>query len=177
MENLAIDMNDEAIDQLGRIVATKIKEKSPEERPELVKKVFDAVYATKDDKFERLIGFLRNTHEDIDEETRSTLKLHIQQICQQANIDSNNKAESIVCSTNPTNSNVVSEIETVASAPQLHPRNGLDINGTIGRNVRILVGLHYGMMAKVADLKHNMIIVQFADGKTIKYLKKHLEFL
>lgn len=174
MDNLINEMTGESFEHIGRLVVAKLNEKSPDERRVVVQKIFDAIYAPitpNDERLDRLVGFVRDMYDGLSEEAKKAMTLQIQTVCMQAQTkceNSNNNTE---------NFGYLANQPPVEAVPYVTTPRWLNKDKKIGKKVRVLVGLQYGMIAQVDGFDHDMVLVKSADGKITKYLKKHVEYL
>lgn len=168
MDNLILEMTGESIDHIGQLVVSKLNQKNPNERRDIINKIFDALYEPiipKDEKLERVIGFLREMYENYDEETKKSLRLKIQQLCMETNNEHDSIGSTDALANGPT-------VTAFAGGPKW-----LNKNKKLGKSVKILVGTQLGTIAQVHRFDHNNVFVKLADGKTVKYLLKHVQFM
>lgn len=172
MDNLILEMTGESIDHIGQLVVSKLNQKDPNERREIINKIFNALYEPiipKDDKLERVIGFLREMYGNYDEETQKSLRYNIQTLCMETETHDNNSG------------NIVDNIGIAANNANRMTFAGeprwMGKNKKVGKSVKILVGMQYGTIAQVDSFDQDKVLVKLANGKTVKYMQKHLQFL
>lgn len=84
MDNLIRDMNKEGFEHIAQLFVAKILQKSREEQLQVVNTVIDALYAPhqpRNERLERLFGFLREIFDGLDDETSKLLTRKIMKIC------------------------------------------------------------------------------------------------
>lgn len=166
-------MTDESFEHIGNLVVTKLKQKQADEHRIAVNKIFDAIYAPVtpvDNRLEHLIGLIRETYYDFsdNDEEKKSFTAQIRKVCMPKAHDNNANVENF---------------SGIANQPgDYHqcytaPAKWYDRNQKVGKKVRILIGSHIGTIALVDGIDNNMLSIQLADGKIVKYLYKHIEFL
>lgn len=172
MDFLVNEMTDESFEHIGKLVVAKLKEKQKDEQRIAVNQIFDAIYAPVtplDNRLERLIGFIREAYSDLGEsdEAKKTFAAQMRKACMQLGSlphDNNANFENIPIVANQ-------------NADCVAPTKWYDRSQKLGKKVRILIGSNVGTIARVDGIDNNMLSVQLADGKIIKYKYKHIEFL
>lgn len=165
-------MSNESIEFLGQLVVNQVMQKNMEERCQVVNKIFDALYepyVPKNEKLERLIGFLRDMYDGLDEATTKSLTLKIQQICMDVRTKYDSK------DTNNTAPLIADNINKASFANTCRIVGGQ--NRKIDKAVRIKVGSLCGTIGHVNDVLRNDVLVTLADGRIVRYTVKHIEFL
>lgn len=172
MDNLVLEMTGESIDYIGQLVVAKLNQKGPNERREAVNKIFDALYEPnypKDVPLERLMAFICDMYSNFDADTKKFVTFQIQKLC----METRTKYEE------PRNNN--KHAETLANGACLNgPLSPIWLNKdkNIGKRVKILIGMHLGTIAEVERIEQNKYVhVKLVDGRIIKYLFKHVDFL
>lgn len=178
MDKLIDEMTSESFEQIGHLIVAKLKEKEPEERRLVVNKIFDAVYEPFypiDDKLERLVGHVRDTYTDLDDGAKKTFTRQIQRHCLETQTSGLIETKTLISNIDDENN---PQIANFADAPSytIAPK-WTDKNKKIGKKVRILAGMNYGTIAQVDRIEHDIVLAKLADGKIIKYLRKHVKFL
>lgn len=179
MDNLVNEMNDTSFEIIGKLVVAKLKEKQSIERRIVANQIFDAIYAPVtpiDDRLERVVALVRETYHDLGDNdvAKKSFTLQIQKDCMQMESiahDHNANIENI--------GNIVNRIVDSGSKSSAigAPKSWFDRTQKVGKNVRILIGSNIGMVARVDGIENNMLTVQMADGRIVKYFYKHIEFL
>lgn len=180
MDYLVNEMTDASFEHIGQLVVAKLKGKHPVERRIAVNQIFDAIYAPItpiDDRLEHLVSTVRETYHDLgdNDAAKKSLALKIQKECMQVGSiahDNNANVENMVNMANQTVDSGMKSLSAIGA-----PKKWFDRNQKLGKTVRILIGLNYGMVARVSGIEDNMLLVQLADGRIVKYFHKHIEFL
>lgn len=162
-------MSGEAIDILGQLIVTKIKKKDVEERIQAVDKIFDALFepqALKNERLERLIGFLRDMYDNLDEASSISLTLQIEKLCMDVREQHDNNRIALVSG-------------DASKASYADTPKWMDKDKKVGKMVRIKSGQYCGIIAHVEqlDLTKNYVVVKLADGKEVKYALRNIELL
>lgn len=179
MDNLVNEMTDESLEHIGDLVVAKLKRKQSNERRIAVNQIFNAIYAPitpVDNRLEHLIGFVRETYNDLgdNDAAKKSFSLQIRKICMQMGSNAHDNDANVENLPNVANQIGDGGVKlTVAIAA---PTKWYDRNKKIGKKVRILIGTNIGTVARVDGIDNNMLSVQLADGKIVKYLYKHIEF-
>lgn len=168
-------MSRESYEHLGNLVVSKlIQIDSEQQRRDVVNKIIDALYAPvapKIERVDRLVGFLRDMYDGLDEATGKSLTFQIQKIC----MDVRTKFDNPNCPINTNNKRILANengMKYFAGEPKWMKKDK-----KIGKAVRIRVGTHCGMMAYIDEIDQNRVHIKLSDGKVIKYLHDHVEFL
>lgn len=84
MDNLIKEMNKDSFELIAKLFVAKILQKNHEEQTQVVGTIIDALYAPhqpRNERLERLFGFLREIYDGLDDETSKSLTRKIMKIC------------------------------------------------------------------------------------------------
>lgn len=156
-----------------QLVVAKLIEKNPNERQIAVKKILNAIYPpnqSTDARLECLINYVRDTYHDLDENAKQTFAQEIERNSSQWVTNSHRSYDDI--EDMPPTGNGANAL-TIVSTPKW-----MDTHKKIGKMMRILVGVHYGMIVQVKGFENNRIVLaKLPNGQIRKFLLKHVEFL
>lgn len=181
MQNLLGELkSDESLLQFGKLVAAKLKQyQNLKERLEVASKVFSALYEPLEPQniaLDRLISYVKDSFEELDENTARILSVKIQQVCVDAKSqDDSLKGALIELKAKENVANLVKEPPLISNQVQRHESKWYSSNRLLHKNVKIKIGMYYGSIGCIQEVMYNKAMVKLVDGKIVKYMLNNLE--
>lgn len=179
MDHLVEDMSGESIQHLGKLVVAKLMQIGcKDERRDIVNKIVDALYAPwvpKNQKIERLVGFLYDMYDGLDEETSRTMTFQIQKTCMDIRTKIYKPNNNIANIENVTSKNDVTAF--VGESMMNNEPKWTNKDKKRGKKIKILIGTHYGLITHVEEIVHDIVTIKLMNGKIAKYSLKHVQFI